>query len=67
MIGVRAQSRCIACGDSEHAIFADFNTTPQPALKGRQIAMSRGKGLGGSSAINNMGMLRAPAIEYDRA
>ncbi|KAH8799530.1 hypothetical protein DL96DRAFT_1637586 [Flagelloscypha sp. PMI_526] len=33
----------------------DFKTTPQPSLGGRQIALPRGKGLGGSSAINFQG------------
>ncbi|EJD42194.1 alcohol oxidase [Auricularia subglabra TFB-10046 SS5] len=44
----------------------NFATTPQAALHGRQVPLSRGKGLGGSSMINLMGFLRAGAIEYDQ-
>lgn len=44
----------------------DFYTVPQEKLDDRSIFMSRGKVLGGSSAINLMGIALAGAVEYDR-
>ncbi|KAF8632495.1 hypothetical protein AX15_001862 [Amanita polypyramis BW_CC] len=42
-----------------------FFTAPQPHLNGRQIIVNRGKGLGGSSILNIMGISRGNAKEYD--
>lgn len=44
----------------------NFKTTPQARLNDREIPIARGKGLGGCSIINNEGMLRAGAVEYDQ-
>lgn len=44
----------------------DFATTPQKKLANREIAIVRGKVLGGSSALNLMGVFLAGSVEYDR-
>jgi len=42
-----------------------FSTTPQPGLNGRMGYQPRGRGLGGSSAINAMVYLRGQREDYD--
>lgn len=42
-----------------------FDTVPQPGLNGRTGFQPRGKGLGGSSAINAMVYIRGCAWDYD--
>jgi choline dehydrogenase-like flavoprotein len=42
-----------------------FDTVPQPGLNGRIGYQPRGKGLGGSSAINAMVYIRGHAWDYD--
>lgn len=42
-----------------------FQTVPQPELNGRQGYQPRGRGLGGSSAINAMLYIRGHAQDYD--
>ncbi|KAF5382002.1 hypothetical protein D9615_004345 [Tricholomella constricta] len=44
----------------------NFRTTPQAKLNGRSLFMARGKVLGGSSAINLLGLALAGAVEYDQ-
>ncbi len=43
-----------------------FNTEPEPSLDGRPIYWPRGRGLGGSSAINGMIYIRGHAIDFER-
>jgi choline dehydrogenase-like flavoprotein len=43
----------------------NLTSTPQPVLNNRQILQSRGKVLGGSSAINLFSWDRAASVEYD--
>ncbi|MCI1024710.1 GMC family oxidoreductase N-terminal domain-containing protein [Pseudomonas putida] len=43
-----------------------FKTAPVPTLDGRQVQWDRGKGLGGSSAINGMIYMRGQPEDYDR-
>ncbi|TFK56926.1 alcohol oxidase [Heliocybe sulcata] len=43
-----------------------FNTVPQPNLADRSINIVRGRVLGGSSALNLMGIFLAGATEYDQ-
>ena len=43
-----------------------YQTVPQPHLNGRNIDCSRGKGLGGSTAINFCVYTRGPSSDYDR-
>lgn len=42
-----------------------FQTVPQPGLEGRVIPVPRGRGLGGSSAINAQLWLRGHQSDYD--
>ncbi|KAF2103564.1 alcohol oxidase [Rhizodiscina lignyota] len=42
-----------------------YKTAPQTHLAGQQIDYSRGKGLGGSTAINFCGWLTGPRDDYD--
>ena len=42
-----------------------YETEPQPNLAGRRIHWPRGRGLGGSSAINGMIYIRGNARDYD--
>jgi len=42
-----------------------FNTAPQPELYQRQGYQPRGRGLGGSSAINTMVYIRGHSADYD--
>ncbi|KFE35959.1 GMC family oxidoreductase [Thioclava atlantica] len=42
-----------------------YHTTPQPGLSGRRGFQPRGRGLGGSSAINAMLYLRGQPEDYD--
>ena len=43
-----------------------YKTTPQEHLRQREIDYSRGKGLGGSTAINFCVWTRGPSADYDR-
>lgn len=43
-----------------------YMTTPQSALDGKKLPYARGKGLGGSSAINFMVYTRGASADYDR-
>ena len=43
-----------------------FHSVPQRHLAGRRIFQPRGKGLGGSSAINGMAYIRGHALDYQR-
>src|SRR6201987_3384591 len=42
-----------------------FRTEPEAGLNGRSLAYPRGKGIGGSSAINAMISMRGQAADYD--
>lgn len=44
----------------------DFDTVPQPGLNGRVGYQPRGRGLGGSSAINAMLYIRGNGWDYDQ-
>ncbi|MHA7879308.1 MAG: GMC family oxidoreductase [Saccharospirillum sp.] len=48
-----------------HASNWNFSTTPQPGLNGRRGFQPRGKGLGGSSAINAMIYTRGHPDDYN--
>ena len=43
----------------------DLTTEPEPALGGRSLYVPRGKGLGGSSAMNAMLYVRGRPLDYD--
>lgn len=43
-----------------------YRSQPEPGLDGRVLSMPRGRGLGGSSAINGMVYVRGHASDYDR-
>ncbi len=42
-----------------------FETDPEPGCDGREIFIPRGKGLGGSSAMNGMLYVRGRPLDYD--
>jgi len=42
-----------------------MTTEPEPSLKGREVNLPRGKGLGGSSSINGMCWVRGNAMDYE--
>ena len=42
-----------------------YQTMPQKYLKDRELDYSRGKGLGGSTAINLCGYTTGPSVDYD--
>ena len=42
-----------------------YYTEPQPELQNRNISWPRGKGIGGSSAVNGMYLVRPSALEVD--
>ncbi|TDW28436.1 GMC family oxidoreductase [Cryobacterium psychrophilum] len=44
----------------------NYETTPQPGLRGRTVYGPRGKVLGGSSSLNAMMWVRGFAADYDR-
>ena len=44
----------------------DYETAPQPTLRGRTVYWPRGKVLGGSSSLNAMMWVRGFAADYDR-
>ena len=66
--------------DPEHERFGDryftaasapgydwgYKTVPQEYLGDRQIVYTRGKGLGGSSAVNFCVFTRGPSSDYDQ-
>ena len=43
-----------------------YQTIPQSQLKDREIDYSRGKGLGGSTAINFCVYTRGPSVDYNQ-
>ena len=43
----------------------NFQTEPEPTMKGRQIPIPRGKTLGGSSSINGMLYVRGNPLDYN--
>ena len=43
----------------------NFETEPEPTMKGRQIPIPRGKTLGGSSSINGMLYVRGNPLDYN--
>jgi choline dehydrogenase len=43
----------------------DYNTEPEPHCEGRSLYIPRGKGLGGSSAMNAMLYVRGRPLDYD--
>ncbi len=43
----------------------DYNTDPEPYCEGRSLYIPRGKGLGGSSAMNAMLYVRGRPLDYD--
>ena len=43
-----------------------YKTVPQESLGGRHIEYTRGKGLGGSSAVNFCVFTRGPSSDYDQ-
>ena len=43
----------------------DYATEPEPAVGGRSLYIPRGKGLGGSSAMNAMLYVRGRPLDYD--
>jgi choline dehydrogenase len=44
----------------------DLSTDPEPACDGRSLYVPRGKGLGGSSAMNAMLYVRGRPLDYDQ-
>ncbi|MEE4661264.1 MAG: GMC family oxidoreductase N-terminal domain-containing protein, partial [Halieaceae bacterium] len=49
----------------EHANNWNYRTQPEPGLNQRQVALPRGKVLGGCSAINGMVYIRGQARDFD--
>jgi choline dehydrogenase len=51
---------------SNPALVWPFFTEPEKELGGRKISSLRGRGLGGSGAVNGLAWVRGEAAEYDR-
>jgi choline dehydrogenase-like flavoprotein len=65
VVGLSAAERFEVAFKPDSPLNWNYKTSPQTQLSGQEIDYSRGKGLGGTTAINFCGWVVGPRDDYD--